>query len=590
MIRPSTIWTSREKQAQQNGVQKPEGPWPAPVLRFLQARGITKSDEIENLFSPKLSALTDPMKLLGMGQAVDRIVKAYREQEKICIYADFDLDGTSGLALLYTGLKQLGFSNVLYYQPKRLSEGYGFHPHAVEDLHKQGVTLIVTVDVGITAIEACDTAKALGVDVIVTDHHLAGAKLPDAFVVVNPNQKDCNSGLGYLCGAGVAFYLLRAVNRGLVEAKLVEQDVLDLKSLLDFFTIGTLTDLVPLVGDNRPLVRQGLKVLEKTSRAGLLSLLRALNLDGRPLSSQDVGIRFSPKLNALSRLESHILPINIFLETDHERAESLVDQVLSLNSDRVALQASGETEAIEQLKTWNYPGFVFASSKNFHRGILGLIATKLAQEFNRPAFVGSESADGVIVGSARTGGGLPVLGALGKSSSMLHRFGGHDSAAGFELLSSNKDEFITALNSYYEKQLYQSESREVLYDLDLPIEEMNDSLQNWFESLGPFGQGFPVPFFLTNNITVISKSTLKGGHLKLGLKSSEQNRRIEALYFSPPKDLDVEINDQVQALVEMQWNFFAGQKKLQLLVKEILVQRLLDPASDDFKSEKPGLS
>src|SRR6185312_17143063 len=250
--------------------------YPVLIQKFLLGRGFKDLAEIQNFFQSKLSDLKEPLLMKDMDKAVARLVQVFEKQEKVCVYADFDLDGTSGLALLTDGLRQLGFKNVFLAQPRRLSDGYGFHAHIVEELARQGVTCIVTVDVGITANKAVATASELGIDVIVTDHHQPGPVLPPGFAVVNPNQAGDASGLGYLCGAGVAFYLLRALKRGLINKNLIAESTLDLRSVLDCFCIATLTDMVPLVGDNRSLVKQGLQQLEKTKRPGLKSLLESL--------------------------------------------------------------------------------------------------------------------------------------------------------------------------------------------------------------------------------------------------------------------------------------------------------------------------
>lgn len=558
-------WRSREAAYFQDGLQFSLGSeYPELIQKLFMGRGISDPEVAHRFLQPKLSELKDPYSISGMSQAVSRLLQARSQQEKLCIYADFDLDGTSGLALLYFSLLQMGFHQVMYYQPKRLSEGYGFHASAVEDLKKEGVSLIITVDVGITAHEACEKANALGIDVILTDHHQPAETLPLALVILNPNQKACPSGLNYLCGAGVAFYLVRALYRKLVLEAGFPASGFDLKSVLDFYTIATLTDMVPLVDDNRVLVKHGLIQLQSTRRPGLRKLLEALGLDRQMLSAQDVAIRFAPKLNALSRLESDILPRDIFLADDDERASVLVETMLEHNSTRVTLQESGETEAQEILLQWEKSEFVFVSSEKFHRGVVGLIATKLSQKMNRPSFVGSVSVDGSIVGSARAPSGADhsVLAALESASKHLVRFGGHHQAAGFELHQSSKDQFIAALENYFVELDQQEASAVIEYDLDLQLEQISGGLMRWLDSLGPYGQGFPVPLFCFRNLQVLSVQNLKGGHCKLKFHQSEH----EALYFSPVGYLPKE-GDKIDILAELQWNTFAGRRKLQLLVR-----------------------
>lgn len=557
--------------------------WPDAFRRFVEHRGLSQ-EQVNQRLAPKLSQLLDPFSLKSMQRAVDRLVLAHAKQESVCIYADFDLDGTSGLALLYEGLLALGFRNLSYYQPKRLAEGYGFHTHAVQALAEKSVRLIVTVDVGITAIAAVEAANTIGLEVIVTDHHQPAAQLPQALAVVNPNQPGDQSGLGYLCGAGVAFYLLRAVRRGLENAGV--KTVLDLKDSLDFLTIATLTDMVPLEGDNIPLVKHGLIALTKTTRPGLRLLMESLKLHQQPLTAQDVAIRMAPKLNALSRMENGLLPVDLFLEKSKDKVRGMVELVLANNEDRIELQAHGEAEARERLKDWTDKDFVFVSSPNFHRGVIGLIATKLSQSHNCPAFVGSESledgtSERLIVGSARipSKDSASALLALTAAGSVLNRYGGHHAAAGFELRSGQTDAFIETLRAHFATQSTSGGSLpKTPYDEKLSAWEVDADLMQWLEALGPYGVGFEVPVFRLDRLQVTGFRRLKDIHWKLNLESVPHPQApmgkvvaFEALYFSVPTHLrPPDVGDQISILGELQWNYFAGSKRLQILVRDLL--------------------
>lgn len=565
----SPKWRPREQDA------KPTvGPFPTLIAQILAARGFTETSQIEKLLFPKLTGLKEPLCLKGMEKAVHRLGEAALRNEKICIYADFDLDGTSGLALLKTGMLALGFKDVIHYQPKRLSQGYGFHAEVVEELYAQGVRLIVTVDVGITANPAVEKAQALGIDVILTDHHLPGEVLPPAYVVVNPNQGTCSSGLSYLCGAGVAFYLLRALKRYFFDHPSLPKYDFDLKEVLDFYTIATLTDMVPLIDDNRVLVKHGLAKLAETKRPGLRSLLKELDLENRSLTSQDVAIRFAPKLNALSRMESGILPIDLFLVEDKGQATQMVKQVIKNNSTRVQLQSDAEGEALEILKSWPYKDFVFVCSEKFHRGVVGLIATKLTQVFNRPAFVGSVGADGVIVGSARVPQGQEVclVQAMTSAEATLNRFGGHSVAAGFEIHGDKTGDFVAGLSQYFQDLREKPKPLEMLYDVEARLSDIGAPLMKWYDFVGPFGTGFHVPLIQFKKVQLQSKRSLRGGHWRLNLVDREEKEGHEALLFSPsPRQLDV-LEQGVQLLDilgELQWNYFAGQKSVQILVRDL---------------------
>ena len=569
------LWKLRESETEVLAPPSAEGQqWPSLIGKLLAARGFTESQQVDKLLFPKLADLKDPLELKGMSQALERLGRAYLNKEKICIYADFDLDGTSGLALLKTGMVALGFPNVIHYQPKRLAEGYGFHAHAVEELKAQGVSLIITVDVGITAHPAVDKARELGIDVILTDHHLPAETIPNAYVVINPNQGTCESGLGYLCGAGVAFYLLRGLKRYFQDNSQLPKNNWDLKEVLEYFTIGTLTDMVPLVEDNRVLVKHGLVKLAETKKAGLRALLEELDLTGRPLTSQDVAIRFAPKLNALSRMESGILPIDIFLLEDPAQAREMVRQVMKNNSTRVQLQSDAETEAQELLKEWPHKDFVFVASRNFHRGVVGLIATKLTQVYNKPAFVGSLGEDGMIVGSARLPQGQEacLVEAMGSASELMSRFGGHSAAAGFEIAETKVPQLIERLAVHFSDLREKPKPLEIYYDVEAKLPEVSSGLMKWYDFVGPFGTGFSIPLIHFGKIEVLSKRELKGGHLRLKLADPETHTSMEALLFTPtPRQLQTleQVPGFCDILGELQWNYFAGQKSIQILIRDL---------------------
>lgn len=543
------------------------GPIPLLVQQFLLGRGFSDSKTWKELFLPKKDELASPLALKGMSQALDRLVQAFQNQETLCLYADFDLDGTSGLALALDGFRQLGFKNVLPYQPLRLTDGYGFHDFAVDELKSKNVSLIVTIDVGITSVKACERAQALGVDVIITDHHLAGAEFPKALAVINPNQAGCESELGYLCGAGVMFYLLRALSRRLVDLGLANEKNLNLRSLLDLLTIAAVTDMVPLKNDNRWLVKQGLKVLAGTQRPGLRALMNALKMNSETMTTADVGIRLAPKLNALSRLETGIRPLDLYLAPNLETAEGLVVDVLSKNADRLDLQASGDSLASSLLSDWTHENFILVTSKEFHRGVVGLIATKLANQHNKPAYVGAEGEDGMVVGSARSpsGSAISVLKGLESVAPLLNRFGGHTPAAGYEFDLRKKAEIIQGMASHF-LSVDQQAVVEVEYDLDLLARDITSPLVRWIEALEPFGVGFPAPLFKVQDLTVENCFRIKGVHWKLILNG------IEAIYFSPPENLHIRKGQKVSILGELQHNTFRGAKSLQIVIKDLFVE------------------
>lgn len=570
----TTVWKPRLSQPPSTNVP---ANLPRLVWEIMYSRGIDSEEAIKKWLNPSLKNLRDPLVLQDLDKAVRRLVQARINQEPIVIYADFDLDGTSGLALLLKAFEWMGYKDVTFYQPKRLTEGYGLHAEAIKKLYEEGRRLLVSVDLGITANEAVDLANELGLDVIITDHHLPKDELPKALAVVNPNRGDCSSGLSHLCGTGVAFYLALAVRRALLEEGIIDQ-AFDPKELLDCFVIGTVTDMVPLVEENRALVKHGLLQLARTKRPGLRVLLQALGLWGHPLTSQDVAMRFAPKLNALSRMEMGIQPIDLYLVEDEKKARELVETVLSNNQSRQASQKSAENEALEILRAHPPKSVIFVYSASFHRGVVGLVATKLCQEFGLPTFVGSLSIENqTIVGSARMpeGRGLNALDAMAAASNALEQFGGHAIAAGFELKLDQAELFGEKLEEFFAGQLVQAEERTWIYDAEATLAELNPAFMGWYEALSPFGAQFAPPVFFVRDLVIRQVKPLKGGHYRLLLADSAQgNESRIALWFSPPQahplmQSGLRESIRVDALVEPQWNYFNGSRTLQLLVQDL---------------------
>lgn len=557
--------------------------WPRPLRDVFRARGFESDESLQIFLEPNLQNLKDPFTLLGMEPACLRLEKAFRLQEKVCIYADFDLDGTSGCALLKKAFEQLGFQNLIAFQPKRLKDGYGFHAPIVEELKKQDVQLIVTCDVGITANKACEKALELGVDVIITDHHLSTGQLPKAMTIVNPNQPEDTSGLGYLSGAGVAFYLVRALKRHFTNLKLGTYDQLNLKELLDCFTIATITDMVPLIEDNRILTKIGLQVLSQTTRPGLEALMQQLGLFGKKLTSADVSIRFAPKLNALSRLEGAILPLDLYLENDPHQALQAVKFVLSQNEERASLQSEALKIAESIAASQADHACHFIVSENFHRGVIGLIATTLAEQTQKPCFVASlDTEEKKIVGSCRKPESTEssLVEALETASPHLLRFGGHAAAAGFETDVSKIPFVQEALNAFFSS--HQKTTKAIRFDTDVQWHELNWELIEKMESLEPFGVGFESPTFFLKSCEVKSYKTLKGRHLKLELVSREGSQVLQALLFNPSRRQTelVKKNKWIEALVQIQVNEWRGQRQIQLMLEDVRSADQVSPTQD----------
>lgn len=553
-----------------------DSPFEDIVENFFLARGFTTSDAIDDFIKFSLKDLKDPSSLKDMDKAIERLVAAYKNQEAICVYGDFDMDGTPGLALMVRGLRGLGFDHVYYEQADRHEDGYGFHDYLVEKQIKENkISLFVTVDVGITDVAAVEKARELGADVIITDHHQVKDEIPKALAIVNPNQPDCKSGLNYLCGTGVAFYIVMALRRELKEAKVLESKF-DIKQLLDCFAIGTIADMVPLVQENRILVKHGLKVLEQTKLVGLRSLMQALNLYGKQLNAQDVGIRFVPKLNSLTRLESEIKPRDLFLVEDEEEAQRMVRHIMDHNSRRVTLLNESEQLLESMVHQAQDRQSLFFWSQEFHKGLVGLLATKLVQKYQKPAFVGAENKDGVIVGSARAPENhshINVFQALESCQDVLERFGGHPAAAGFEVKAENAQALGEALEDYFKKQ-GELPAPVTYFDKEVNYSEIKAFMKCW-DTLEPFGFEFLPPIFLLQGLKVQKVKELKGGHLKLTF--IKEDDVFEAIWFFPEKaDLVTSRGENLSMfsiLCEPQWNEFMGAKRVQLLIKDLRAEK-----------------
>lgn len=565
-------WRSRLEE------ELPEAPLSIPqsLWQILYARGIRTAEDIENHLYPKLKNLTHPFAIDGMKEAVDRLVKAFIANETIAIYGDYDLDGTPGVSLLKSGFEGLGFQKILTDQPLRLTDGYGVHKHKVDRLHGLGVTLIVTVDVGITDVEAIAYAKQLGIDTIVTDHHLPKEELPSAVAIVNPNKNECGSGLGFLCGTGVAFYLIMALKMELSSKNLLTTEF-NAKELLDLFAIATVTDMVPLVKENRILVKHGLNELRNTKRPGLRALMQNLGLFGRNLDAFDISFKLAPKLNALSRLEEGLRPLDVFL-ADEEKAFQITDEILAVNDRRRQYQKKAESEAEELMQQSLERDFIWVFSENFHPGVVSLVANGLMNKYGKPAFVGAIRDGGKIIGSARSPKKeINLQNVFGGAQEGLHKFGGHAQAAGFETHVEMAKTLGEQLKNYFLDLHSKGASDEAewgtgptYYDAEIDLNDFTPQFMNWYEALGPFGQGFQAPVFLMKNLKVKRLQQLKRKKLKYHLSGILSERVIEAPWFQKP--IEVPEGSSVDILFEPQWNEYMGRKTLQALLKGIRVR------------------
>lgn len=486
---------------------------PSLVVQLLYNRGITEPAEYDRFLNIDERLSGDPFLLPDMHQAVGRIYRALLSGEKIVVYGDFDCDGITSTAVLVEGLSSLG-GNVSPYIPHRLTEGYGLKTAALEKLRQEGVSLVVTCDCGITAIPEVKRAKRTKLDVVITDHHLPMEELPPAVAAVNPKRNDSRYPFSELAGVGVALKLLQALYINLGNPH-------DLEKLHDLAALGTIADMVPLTGENRLLVKQGLEKLNSSPRLGIREMLERANVSGE-ITPERVSWVLAPRLNTPGRLEHAMASYRLLMTSSIEEARELATWLELKNAERQRLTNSAQEKAREQVISAGLTTVLFAGDEEFPIGINGLVANRLAEEFYRPAIV-FRPGEVWSTGSARSIPEFDIIGALTQCRGLLSHFGGHAQAAGFTLPTGNLSRFKQTLLEIANTQLAGVNLRpHIDVDAVTTLAELgkNDTYRI-IQRLAPFGQGNPVPAFLSRKVTVLECRTMgNGDHLRMKLKQN----------------------------------------------------------------------
>lgn len=549
------------------------------TLKVCLSRGLSTAQAIQEFLSPKLETLSDPTIIQDMGKAVQRLVQVRASGEALRIYGDYDVDGTTGSALLLWTFKEFGFKNVDAKQPDRFKDGYGLGVKAVEEAHDQGVRVLVTVDCGITSFDAGLKAKELGIDLIVVDHHqvdpLKG--LPMAYAVVNPQRSDCPSGLKQLCGCGLAFYLARALRaEGRKLAWWQDHPEPNLKQHLDLVVLATAADMVPLTGDNHALVRHGLDVLKKTKKPGVRALLTAAGIGSKDVSPGHLGFVVGPRINASGRIGSASLALELLTVTDQGRATELANELEALNQERATIQNQiwdqVRLRVEEGLNQGKFKHGILVADPSWHEGVVGIVASRVTETFHKPAAVLCVRED-FAKGSVRSYGGKNVLEALRASQRYLLGFGGHKHAAGLtvshEHLDMLADSFDQALGTMSSEHVIEP----LLLEGECDLGDLNSKTLQEIENLGPFGPGNPEPVF-SLRAKIQTHQILKGRHLKLQLTAGSSDRKstIEAIWFHAAERAD--LLQDAEFFAESEWagvpelNRFRGYATPTLRVKD----------------------
>ena len=505
-----------------------------PAAAVLWARGYREAGQALRFLDPGFKDLQDPWKLKDMPAAVERLCRAIEQNERILLYGDYDADGTSAVVLLMKGLELAG-GRASFHVPHRLRDGYGMRSEVVEEAAASGVKLIVSVDTGIRANEVVRHAATLGIDVIVTDHHLPEAELPPAVAVLNPNRADCSYPEKNLCGAGVAFKLIDALTARLGWEEARRERVLD--SLLKLVAIATVADVVPLTGENRIIVKRGLEGLRNVRNPGLRALLDVSGFsEGTAPSAGQVAFRVAPRINAAGRMASATEVIEMFLTPDAGRARELAGKLHELNQDRQQTEAEIARSIFEQCVlqpvTEADAGLVFAA-EGWHRGVVGIVASRVVERFHRPVFVlGIEN--GIAQGSGRSIPAFHLLEALETMPDLFTKFGGHRQAAGLSMAAELVEVFRERFRAYARARLTPADfERELAIDAEAGFADLTDEAAADVLRLAPFGFGNPAPLFAARDVEVAAAPEIrKERHLFLRLRSGGRTLRMKGWDFA----------------------------------------------------------
>ena len=486
--------------------------FPPLIAQLLYNRGLVKPSQLELFVAADKRLSGNPFLLPDIHQAVARIYQALLSGENIAIYGDFDADGITATALLVRGLTALG-GKATPYIPHRLTEGYGLKTAALENLYRQGISLVITVDCGITALSQVKKAKRMGLDIIITDHHTPPAVIPPAIAIVDPKLPNSNYTFSELAGVGVALKLLQALFQSIGKEEQVDE-------LIDLVALGTVADMVPLLGENRYLVKQGLKLINTTPRLGVKEMLTQAGLPIGSLDTDTISWVIAPRLNAAGRLEHAMTSYELLMTDSPEEAHTLTMWLEGKNAERQRLTDKVLAKAREQVLAQGISPLLIASDSDYPAGIAGLVAGKLSGEFYRPTIV-IKTGELVSSGSCRSIPEFDIILALNQCRHLLSQFGGHPQAAGFTLLTKNLARLRQALLPLAANQLAGVDLRPHLdIDAEVTLPDLTGDTFQTIQQLAPFGQGNPLPTFLSRRVEVIDCRTIgsNGEHLRMKLK------------------------------------------------------------------------
>lgn len=498
------------------------------IANILIQRGITNFFEAKNYFRPSLDGLNDPLLMDGMEEAANRIIKAITTNEKITVYGDYDVDGTCSATLLFLFLEELG-AKVDIYIPNRINDGYGLSTEGIDFIAEKGTTLIISVDCGITAVDEVDYAKQKGIDVIISDHHKAKEKIPEAYAVLDPLKPGDNYPFKYLSGAGVAFKLVRAIGSRFGRKDMALQ-------YLDLVALASAADIVPLVGENRILVRRGIEQINTEPRPGIKALIRIAKMELGNLSAGQIVFSIAPRINAVGRLGDAYRAVELFKAKTFEEAEQLAKILEEENTERRKIDEVTFTHAIEKAEeTIDLENdlCVVLHDDNWHPGVIGIVASRLVEKYHRPAIM-LTTIDGVAKGSARSITGFNIYDALKECEHMLLQYGGHEAAAGMAIEIKQIPEFRKKFNDVLRTRINFSDiAPEIEIDTKIAFSEITPKFVRILEQFAPFGPGNMRPVFYAENVVPAYEPRIVGkNHLVTALKQDSCDKLFDSIGFN----------------------------------------------------------
>ena len=555
----------------------------SPVLaNLLVQRGIDTLEKAKKFFNPQLSDLHDPFLMKDMDKAVERVERAVRNREKIMVYGDYDVDGTTAVALVYKFLRQIGHKDLLFYIPDRYTEGYGISTKGIDHAARKGATLIIALDCGIKAIEKVDYAKRKGVDFIICDHHIPSEEIPRAVAVLDPKRADCSYPFDELSGCGVGFKLVQAYcQKNGIPFQQIEP-------LLDLLAVSIASDIVPLVDENRILAHYGLLRLNASPSKGLLSIIKICGLDRHNITIDDIVFKIGPRINAAGRMrmdenDENAAPsggyaaVNLLIEGNESLAEEFGSVIDGFNQDRKCIDRSVTQEAhdfIEAHAELKAAKSTVIYNPRWMKGIVGIVASRLIETYYRPTVVLTMS-NGFVTGSARSVPGFDLYQAIESCSDLLENFGGHMYAAGLTMRPERVEEFTRRFNAYVEENIDPITLQpQVEIDSELFFSNITPAFRRDLNRFQPFGPGNPAPVFVTRGVVSHGETKLVGAdceHLRMDLMQRQKpNTTIQTIAFQQPTHYEwIRAGHPIDVCYQIVENHYRGSVSVQLRIKDI---------------------